>query len=286
MSVHTATQHPGSLCYMVRDEIHKTEKPYFVYFPVDEFPGAKQTNVKFDYHDVGPSDIRGKTEDFKLDECGFEVVEFHSRFKYKDFNEFSKIENDYYKEVSDFLQDRMGAAFVQIFDCVIRRRNDQFPEKQFQNSDVQPVRAVHIDSSRERKMRRCKRALEDAGIRGGGRLQILNVWKPLRGPVRDWPLAVCDYRSCDDSDLTLVDQVYPNHYDEGTSLYFNSKHQWYFLSDQQPHEAFLMKMMDSDCQAADYCAHAAFPWKEAVKVEDMRESIEVRCVVFIKGDGK
>ena len=39
---------------------------------------------------------------------------------------------------------------------------------------------------------------------------VLSVWKPLKGPVQDWPLAMCDPRSIKpETDLEPCDLVYP-----------------------------------------------------------------------------
>ena len=40
------------------------------------------------------------------------------------------------------------------------------------------------------------------------RFGIVNVWRPIRGPVQDLPLALCDARSFTDNDLIASDLVY------------------------------------------------------------------------------
>jgi hypothetical protein len=77
------------------------------------------------------------------------------------------------------------------------------------------------------------------------------VWKPLNGPVRDWPLAVCDYWTCDSKDIVDVDQVYADSVGEGCNIYFNKEHAWYFASDQTPEEVWIIKQLDSDPSTAD-----------------------------------
>ncbi|KAB5551391.1 hypothetical protein GE09DRAFT_1223184 [Coniochaeta sp. 2T2.1] len=148
---------------------------------------------------------------------------FNSKLKHDDFNDFRDKQEVYTKEIEDFLKRKMGFAFVEVYDLLIRRRTSQFPAAQFQEKHIQPIRAVHVG----------------------------DVWKPLNGPVRDWPLAVCDYRSCSTDDIVDVDQVYPDAIGEGCNIYFNPKHRWYFVSDQMPHEALLLKQMDSRSDAAD-----------------------------------
>ena len=40
------------------------------------------------------------------------------------------------------------------------------------------------------------------------RFGVVNVWRPIRGPVQDSPLALCDARSLTDDDLIASDLVY------------------------------------------------------------------------------
>lgn len=93
----------------------------------------------------------------------------------------------------------------------------------------------------------------------GGANVDASVWKPLNGPVRDWPLAVCDYRSCSSKAIVDVDQVYADSVGEGCNIYFNNDHRWYFASDQGPGEVWLMKQLDSDPTAAD-CECTSCVW--------------------------
>lgn len=274
-------QKSGSLAYLEYDPIFKHEKPYFIRFPLDDLPEAKQTNLKFDYYDVSIEDIRGRESQFKLDDVGFELAEFHTVLKYDDFNDFRENSKIYFKEIEEFLKKKLGAQFVEVYDCTIRRRTPDFPAAQFQEKHVQPIRAVHVDSSRAERVKQAILSLEKAGIDPTkGRTQMMGVWKPLNGPVRDWPLAVCDYHSCMPNEIVDVDQVYADSIGEGCNLYFSKDHRWYFASDQTPQEAWIIKQLDSDPKAADYCAHAAFPHIETKITAEMRESVEVRCVTW------
>ncbi|KAK3375562.1 hypothetical protein B0T24DRAFT_616494 [Lasiosphaeria ovina] len=134
----------------------------------------------------------------------------------------------------------------------IRRRTPQFPATQFQDKHIQPIRAVHVDSSRAERVKQAVASLEKAGIDPStGRTQMFGVWKPLNRPVRHWPLAVCDHRSCSTKDIVDVDQVYPDAIGEGCNIYFNENHRWYFVGDQMPNEALLLKQVDSRSDAAD-----------------------------------
>jgi hypothetical protein len=74
-----------------------------------------------------------------------------------------------------------------------------------------------------------------------------STWKPLRGPVRDWPLALCDARTLEAStDLEAADLVYAEYVVENRQIYQSDRHKWYYLSDQQPDEMWVFMQSDSD----------------------------------------
>jgi hypothetical protein len=73
-----------------------------------------------------------------------------------------------------------------------------------------------------------------------------SVWKPLRGPVRDWPLALCDMRTVDpEADFEPADLVYAQYVVENRQVYHAERQRWYYLSNQQPDEAWVFVQSDS-----------------------------------------
>ena len=72
-----------------------------------------------------------------------------------------------------------------------------------------------------------------------------SVWRPLRGPVYDHPLAMCDYRSIAPEDRVPTDIVFPDYLGETYNFYPNAKHRFYYLDGQMPDEACLIKCFDS-----------------------------------------
>ena len=80
------------------------------------------------------------------------------------------------------------------------------------------------------------------------------VWCPLNHPVTDWPLAVCDCRTVDpEQDLEEVDTVLPHRVNEIYHLRHNSSHKWYYMRKQQPNEALIMKICDSEETGTTQC---------------------------------
>ncbi|KAJ8129683.1 hypothetical protein O1611_g3948 [Lasiodiplodia mahajangana] len=262
MALSKRIQAPGSLCYLKYDPVFEQEKPFFIRFPVDDYPEAKQTNLAFDFYAVAIEDIRDQQDQFKFDVHGFELIHFESKLKHEDFNDFRENNNIYIKEIEEYFKNNMGFDFVEVCHllCKIRRRNPQFPGAQFQEKHIQPIRAVHVDSSRAERVKQALASPTRAGI------------DPNKGRTQMF--------GCKADDIVDVDQVYPDAIGEGCNIYFNKNHKWFFVSGQMPHEALSLKQLDSRPDAADYCAHAAFPWKDVDTVKEMRESIEVRCVAW------
>ncbi len=75
---------------------------------------------------------------------------------------------------------------------------------------------------------------------------INRAWRPLRGPVVDWPLAVCDSTSVDkESDLVETDNVWSYGVSETYNVTHNPKHRFYFLSQQTIEDVILFKGFDN-----------------------------------------
>ena len=114
-----------------------------------------------------------------------------------------------------------------------------------------------------------------------GRVQVINLWRPIRGPLQDAPLAVADARSVAPADLVGQDLVYPDRVGETYAVTFNPAHRWFYVPDMQPHEALLLKCYDSATDGrARFAPHTAFEDPSARANKPPRESIELRTLVF------
>lgn len=113
-----------------------------------------------------------------------------------------------------------------------------------------------------------------------GRFGIVNVWRPIRGPVLDSPLALCDAQSFTDADLIATDLVYPHLRGETSSVEFKPSHRWYYFSQMRPDEAVLIRVHDSaEDGRARLSFHTSFD-NPLSSGAPPRESIEVRALVF------
>lgn len=75
---------------------------------------------------------------------------------------------------------------------------------------------------------------------------LSSIWKPLRGPVKDWPLALCEPGTLhSDRDLEPCDLVYPDYVVENRQVYHSDQLKWFYLSDQQEDEAWVFVQTDT-----------------------------------------
>lgn len=140
---------------------------------------------------------------------------------------------------------------------------------------------VHIDQSYSAAMSRVPHHLpaEEAATLLKGRVQIINVWRPIRTVRRD-PLAVAEANSVPDADLVPTKLIYPDREGETYAVRYGAGHRWHYASGLTPQEVLLIKCFDSKLDGrARRVPHTAFEDPEAVD-EPARESIEVRALVF------
>ena len=173
-----------------------------------------------------------------------------------------------------------GADHVVIFDHTVRRR---VPGEEDRRGDFrQPVARIHVDHTEWSGPQRVRDLLPDqAEALLRGRVQIINLWRPIRVPVFDAPLAVCDAGSVAPGDLVASDLIYPDRRGEIYSVRFSPAHQWFYVSRMEPDEALLLKCYDSETDGrARFAPHTAFLDPTSPPDAPPRESIELRTLVF------
>jgi hypothetical protein len=244
--------------------------------------GETERNYEIATHRVAIQDLRPDEERTSLDREGFAAVRWAS--SEHDFLDEVSILDDYYPESESLLKAVTGADRVFIFDHTIRRRIPGQEDRR--DGPRQPVARVHVDQtarSGEERVRLHLGAEAEALLRG--RVQIINVWRPIRGPVLDRPLAVCDARSVHPADLVPTDLIYPDRVGETYSVSYNPSHRWFYLSAMCTDEVLLLKCYDSKTDGrARFAPHTAFVDPNTPQDVPPRESIELRALVFHRED--
>jgi len=245
------------------------EKP--VRYVSDPPADVPQWNGIDDPHQIRIEDGRGREAEFTLDRNGFALVKSPSQVR--DFYADEEVKRTYYPELEQLLRKELGASRVFVFDHTVRNAG--------RSGAREPSRRVHNDHTVNSAPRRVRDHLgPDAADLLKHRFGIVNVWRPIRGPVLDSPLALCDARTFTDDDLIASDLVYPHVRGETSSVEYKSQHRWFYFSDMQPDEAILIRVHDSaDDGRARLSFHTSFDNPLAVGAPP-RESIEARCLVF------
>ena len=113
------------------------------------------------------------------------------------------------------------------------------------------------------------------------RFAIINVWRAIRGPLRDKPLAVCDATSVRPDDLVAADIIYPDRTGEGYCVTYRESHRWFYAPDMRTDEVLLLKCYDSALDGRTrFLPHTSFAVPSAPVDVLPRESIELRTFVF------
>ncbi|KAI1421995.1 methyltransferase [Xylaria sp. FL1777] len=264
--------------------VNKTEEPYVRGKTSDLYPRTNFTNLDYS---VLVQDARPEKESFNLDTHGFAFYDSDppadSIIQAVRTRDRQQVEEFYYPEVEDLVKRKTGASKVIIFDHTYRRRDPSLAVNENPNGREQPATVVHCDQSASGAIGRVRRhAGEYAEKLLRGRAQIINVWRPIHGTVADWPLAVMDYRSLKDSEVHAT-SIFSQEFDiQGStvSINYGKDQQWYYLDQQRTDEVTFIKIWDSKDGVAKMCPHCAFLHPQAPANGPLRESVEVRCLVF------
>ncbi|KAI1760073.1 hypothetical protein GGR53DRAFT_523378 [Hypoxylon sp. FL1150] len=256
--------------YFSRNPRYNTEKPYITSFPVDDIPGAKVNNHEWVYHKTTVEDVRGKSMP-SLDTQGFQYIDWKTNISRSDFELDETIGSRYYGELAEMIRQFFPRyKKLAFFDYAIRKRDRYYPANAAQTKS-QPLRFAHSDFTEKGARTRLMDALgREAEERLKTRCDILNVWRLLNtSPTSDWPLAFCDWRTVNQSnDLIENDVVYAKSVGENQYLRHNPDHKWWFLAGQKPDEVVVFR----NVSVGDSSAARMTPF--------LLESIEVRLAAF------
>src|SRR5205807_2091184 len=151
----------------------------------------------------------------------------------KNFYDDKELRSVYYPAAEAFLKATLKADRVIIFDHTVRKRVDGAADVRGAGPR-QPATRVHVDQTAFSGAQRVREHLPDeANELLKGRVQVINLWRPIAGPVRDAPLAVCDAQSVQPDDLVASDLIYPNRRGETYSVKFNPQHRWLYFPEMR-----------------------------------------------------
>ncbi|KAK8217577.1 hypothetical protein M8818_001335 [Zalaria obscura] len=233
--------------------------------------GSPQRNYGEHPHEVHIEDIRGRESSFHLNRDAFATISGVSSEE-KEFTDDDHIKKVYYPEVEKLLLDNIeGAQRVLLFDHTIRRSDP--------NAARAPVNRAHIDQTVASTQLRVQYHLPDeAEELLKGRYRIINVWRPLNGPVVASPLAFAASHTVKDDSIVPVQHRYPHRTGETAGVKYDDGMKWYYWSGMTNDERLLLQCCDSKDGAR--VPHSAFVDPRTQPHFPGRESIEVRALVF------
>ncbi|MEA3182017.1 MAG: hypothetical protein QOI59_5540 [Gammaproteobacteria bacterium] len=253
------------------------EKPRTLEF--DPPPGVPKTTAVYREHTVEIRDVRPVASTLSLEHEGFQLLTAPTGVE--NFDDDAVIRTRYYAETISLLEELTGASRVVVFDHTIRRR---VPGATDRSTGIprQPVPRVHNDYTEKSGPQRVRDLLGDeADELLQKRFAVINVWRPIRGPVQDSPLAVSDARSVAEGDLVATDLIYPDRTGEIYYVKYNPEHKWFYAPAMRNDEVMLIKCYDSIADGrARFVPHSAFVDPTTPSGASPRESIELRTLVF------
>ena len=80
-----------------------------------------------------------------------------------------------------------------------------------------------------------------------------SIWRPIAGPVEDWPLAVCDGSTVKNNSLVEADIVRRDYESSNIFLTYDTDHRWHYLDRQQADEVLIFKQFDTRADVKANC---------------------------------
>ncbi|KAG9229299.1 amidase signature domain-containing protein [Amylocarpus encephaloides] len=255
--------------YLRPHERWLTIKPYQIVGTLPE--GLSRQNVDAKAYAVQVTNSRASIDWFSLDKQGFQWIT-HQRGEILSTEESI---DEYVKEMENFVKSVLNAKVAKTYQYQHRKVGGDPNNKQIRPAS----NMIHIDmtpkSSRDRALQQFPE-LGDKILKG--RIRIMSVWRPLFGPIDDYPLAVCDSETVAKEDLVESDHIFPDFQSETYCVLHNNRHRWYYLSGQTSDEVLLITNYDSETNKR--VPHTGFKMPSSEQTTRVRESLELRMVVL------
>ncbi|MCC6377967.1 MAG: methyltransferase [Burkholderiales bacterium] len=219
----------------------------------------------------------------RIDVHGFELVDAPSAVG--DFWCEEEVRGTYYPELQELALELTGGRRAYVFDHLCRRREAGRPPLTFgragDGSHPAAVGRVHNDySERSGASRLGKVICGEHERRSSDAYCIVNVWRPIVGPIVDTPLALCDAATVHARDMHACEIRYPERNGEIAVFTDSPRHRWSYASEMRATEALVFKQYDSRVNGVPrFVPHAAFDLPLRDDDAPLRQSIEARCLV-------
>jgi hypothetical protein len=252
-----------------------TEKP--VAYNYEPPPGVPARTGSLEMRDVAVRDGRAVADKLSLDHEGF--VLRRGPTKVTNFYDESQIVSIFYAECEETVKQATGANRAFAFDHIVRNEARAADK----SSGVKmPSSRVHNDYTTASSPQRVRDLMgPQAAELLKQRYAIINLWRPIAGPLLKSPLALCDAESLEAENLVASELRYPDRVGETYSVTYNPSQRWFYFPRMTADEYVLIRCFDSARSGpARFSAHGGFTDPQTPANAPPRESIEVRMVVF------
>lgn len=269
------------------DDLASIEAPLTYLVNTDVMPvtyatpaGADRIENEGNYtdHTCTIHDARPIADGFTLDREGFALVPHPT--KVEDFYDEDETEKVYVPELEELVKAHSGASRVVVFDLTRRSDSEDIRDARMVRGPAGRVHNDYTDISAPKRVRELMPAdeAEDLLTR---RYAIINVWRPVLGPVESSPLALCDARSIAADELVTTERRAKDRVGQVQHALYNPDHRWFYFPLQTRDEAMLIKCFDSELDGpARFTVHSAFDDPTTPPGAAPRESIEARTFAF------
>ncbi|GAA5901896.1 hypothetical protein JCM6882_008703 [Rhodosporidiobolus microsporus] len=280
-------------------EISEADKAKYLatYSAEDPVPTRESVIPLFDLREELESGFGGLSAEELLDERGFAAAVHAS--EHGTVENLSSVEGTekYLEESKELFRTLLGATKVIAWNSVIRANDESgIPDvKQTQQQKVEEAKPpsshikatagfAHVDQDDVYARTIIKRAAGDDVFERYSRLQIINLWRPLRERVTNRPLAVSDFRT-----MNLEEDIFrmAGSYGTAYSVAHSPNQRWSYISHQKPSEVLMLRCYDSNMGKngeALFSGHVACDVLNEPKLEGVKEvprmSVEVRLIVL------
>ncbi|DBB06063.1 TPA: hypothetical protein ACH3X3_009633 [Trebouxia sp. C0006] len=259
------------------------ESDLFLYTLPPPRQDGKVTNLEPNEVPVFLNDLRN-SNDVTLHRNGFELVKFPSGQEI-DWEDEDQVKEEYYPEVDALIKRLTGASRTHIMQHGLRR--GKVEKRQMKSYPLpgkeDPAFFAHVDFTDKSAPKVLKQHLgPEAAELSQKPWAIIQVWRPLTGPVQDSPLGMMDAATLSVDDILAVKvHVEGGHVHEVNFVAHNPDHKWFWTSQMQADEAYVFVNYESrDDGRARFTPHGAIADPSIPDDAPRRESIETRALVF------
>ena len=254
--------------------------------PVANVVDPSQSHLPEVVETVCVEDLRRAKNQPSLAREGFALLPHRSRVT--DFTDAAQLDRIHLAEAEAIVRQATGSAHVYALPMPVLRSDDYARIADPGLIATHPAPFVHCDYTDRSIGSTVETVLRRAGLASAPtkRVALYNVWRSLRPPPQERPLAMCDMRTVSEADLIRADCIGNDSTpDEDAEFYFvapNPVHRWCYFSGMTPDEVLVFRHFDSDLPAPSGSPHVAIHDPRCPPETEPRLSIETRVCVFLE----